>query len=91
MQFCVYILLIALCIPVLALAQPSQNCEERLTVLQEDYAILQDQHAMITIPRAESDQRALIKLRRDLERAQHRIKVLEAERSVQRQESGSVK
>ena len=34
---------------------------------------------MITIPRAEADQRMLIKLRRDLQWAQQRLKVLEAE------------
>ena len=62
-----------------SLSQPPQNCEERLSVLQEEYAILQDQHAVITIPRAEADQRMLIKLRRDLEWAQQRLKVLEAE------------
>ena len=75
-------------VPILSFAQPqqAQNCEEHLRVLQEDYAILQDQHAMITIPRLEADQRTLIKLRRDLERAQHRIKMLENDKVVKEKE-----
>lgn len=57
--------------------RPQESCEQRLATLEETFAILQDQHALITLPRAEADQRMLIGLRRQLEQAQARIRELE--------------
>ena len=53
------------------------TCVERLAKIQEELIILQDQHAMITLPRAEADQRTLIRLRRLVEELQTRVKNLE--------------
>lgn len=58
-------------------AQESITCEQRLEVVREELTILQDQHAMITIPRAEADQRMLISLRRQLEKVQQSVRELE--------------
>lgn len=53
-----------------------QACEDQLASVREELIILQDQHAMITIPRAEADQRLIIVLRRQLEQAKMTIKQL---------------
>jgi len=60
-------------------AQERVSCEEQLARTTEELQILQDQHALITIPRAEADQRMLISLRRQLEQAQAQMRKLEQE------------
>ena len=56
---------------------PSDTCVERLAKTEEELITLQDQHAMITLPRAEADQRALMRLRRRVDYLQTRVKELE--------------
>ena len=56
---------------------PSDTCVERLAKTEEELITLQDQHAMITLPRAEADQRTLIRLRRRVDHLQARVNELE--------------
>lgn len=56
---------------------PGDSCVERLAKAEEELITLQDQHAVITLPRAEADQRSLIRLRRRVEELQARINHLE--------------
>ena len=56
---------------------PSETCVERLAKTEEELITLQDQHAMITLPRAEADQRALMRLRRRVDHLQTRVNELE--------------
>lgn len=68
-------------------AQKSATCEQELKDVREQLVILQDQHSMITIPRAESDQRSIIALRRQLEQANMKIKQYDEQKNSLQKES----
>ena len=60
-----------------AFAQDS--CPQDLARAKEDLAILQDLHGLITVPRAEADQRTLILIQRKYVEMEKQLRQTEAE------------
>ena len=70
-------------LPCTVLAQNSNDdCKKQLEYAEELFAILQEQHQHITLPRAEADQRVLIALQRQVGKLQARIQELEKQKEV---------
>ena len=69
-------------LPCIVLAQNNtDDCKKQLEYTEELFAILQEQHTSITLPRAEADQRVLIALQRQVDKLQARIQELEKKKN----------